>query len=85
MAGLKAWKLRDEWSHAGCHGHHWSFQDSALGFERRCGILAPGRFADIAILRSSGRYEDPSEAVLAPAMQIAATLRRGRVIAGTLP
>jgi aminodeoxyfutalosine deaminase len=57
----------------------------ALSFEHRCGRLAPGRFADLAILRPSGRYEDPSEAVLDPATQLAATFRRGRVIAGSLP
>jgi cytosine/adenosine deaminase-related metal-dependent hydrolase len=57
----------------------------ALGFERRCGILAPGRPADLAILRPSSRHADPSEAVLDPATQVAATLRRGRVIAGALP
>ena len=57
----------------------------ALSFERRCGILSPGRPADIAILRPVGRYIDPSEAVLDPATQVAATLRRDRVIAGALP
>jgi len=57
----------------------------ALSFERRCGMLAPGRFADLVILRPSSRHADPSEAVLDPAAQIAATLSRGRVIAGSLP
>ena len=57
----------------------------ALSFERRCGILSPGRFADLAILRPVSRYADPSEAVLDPATQVAVTLRRGRVIAGNLP
>jgi cytosine/adenosine deaminase-related metal-dependent hydrolase len=61
--------------------HHGAW---ALAFERRCGMLAPGRFADLAILRPSGRSEDPSEAAIDPATQIAATLRRGRVIAGSL-
>jgi cytosine/adenosine deaminase-related metal-dependent hydrolase len=56
----------------------------ALGFERRCGMLAPGRSADLAILRPSSRHADPSEAVLDPATQLAATFRRGRVIAGSL-
>jgi len=56
----------------------------ALAFERRCGILAPGRCADLAILRPSSRHADPSEAVLDPATRLAATLRRGRVIAGSL-
>jgi imidazolonepropionase-like amidohydrolase len=56
----------------------------ALAFERRCGMLAPGRFADLAILRSLSRHADPSEAVLDPATQLTATLRRGRVIAGNI-
>jgi aminodeoxyfutalosine deaminase len=56
----------------------------ALGFERSCGMLAPGRSADLTILRPSSRHADPSEAVLDPATQIAATFRRGRVIAGSL-
>ena len=56
----------------------------ALAFERRCGMLAPGRLADLAILRPSSRHADPSEAVLDPATELAATLRRGRVIAGTM-
>jgi cytosine/adenosine deaminase-related metal-dependent hydrolase len=47
-------------------------------------MLAPGRSADLAILRPSSRHADPSEAVLDPATQIAATFRRGRVIAGSI-
>jgi cytosine/adenosine deaminase-related metal-dependent hydrolase len=54
----------------------------ALGFERRCGILSPGRSADLAILLPAGRYEDPHEAAVDPTTQVAATFRRGRVIAG---
>jgi cytosine/adenosine deaminase-related metal-dependent hydrolase len=54
----------------------------ALGFERRCGILSPGRSADLAILLPAGRYEDPHEAAVDPATQVAATCRRGRFIAG---
>jgi len=57
----------------------------ALGFERRCGILSPGRSADLVILRPSGRYHDPYAAVLDPGTEVAATLRRGLVIAGNLP
>ncbi len=53
----------------------------ALAFERRCGILAPGRPADLAILRPAGKQADPCEAALDPATEVAATLRRGRVIA----
>ena len=57
----------------------------ALGFERRCGILSPGRSADLVILRPSGRYEDPHEAAVDPASQIAATFRRGvSFVAGTI-
>ena len=56
----------------------------ALSFERRCGILSPGRCADLAILRPCSPYADSSEAVLDPATHLAATLRRGRVIAGSL-
>ena len=56
----------------------------ALAFERRCGILSPGLFADLVILRPAGRYEDPHEAALDPATRIAATFRRGRVIAGSI-
>jgi len=56
----------------------------ALAFERRCGILASGRFADLAILRPSGPYRDPFSAAMDPAIQVAATLHRGRVIAGTV-
>ena len=56
----------------------------ALGFERRCGMLAPGRPADLAILRPVGQGRDPFAAALHPAAVVAATLRRGRVIAGRL-
>jgi len=55
----------------------------ALAFERRCGMLAPGRSADIVILRPSGPYRDPFAAAIDPSTQVAATLRRDRVIAGT--
>ncbi|MFM7291281.1 MAG: amidohydrolase family protein [Planctomycetia bacterium] len=57
----------------------------ALAFERRWGILAPGRPADLAILRPAGPQADPYEAALDPATEVAATLRRGRVIAGAGP
>lgn len=55
----------------------------AVGFERRCGILASGRVADLVVLRPGGRYGDPHEAAVDPATRIAATLRRGRVVAGS--
>jgi cytosine/adenosine deaminase-related metal-dependent hydrolase len=57
----------------------------ALGFERRCGVLSPGRSADLVILRPSGRHHDPHAAVLDPGTEVVTTLRRGRVIAGHLP
>ena len=56
----------------------------ALGFERCCGILAPGRPADLAILAPPSAAADPHEAILDPATRITATLRAGRVIAGAL-
>jgi hypothetical protein len=56
----------------------------ALGFERSCGILAPGRPADLAILGPSTTTTDPYEAILDPATRLTATLRAGRVIAGSL-
>ena len=56
----------------------------ALGFERSCGILAPGRPADLAILAPSNSAADPHEAILDPTTRITATLRAGRVIAGAL-
>jgi len=56
----------------------------ALGFERSCGILAPGRPADLAILVPTTACADPYEAILDPSMRIIATLRAGRTIAGSL-
>ena len=56
----------------------------ALGFERRSGILAPGRPADLVILRPAAVHRDPHDAVLDPSTRILATLRVGRSIAGTL-
>jgi cytosine/adenosine deaminase-related metal-dependent hydrolase len=55
----------------------------ALGFDRRAGQIAPGRPADLVILRpATGSHHDPVAAALDPATVVAATLRRGRVIAG---
>jgi len=55
----------------------------ALGFERHAGRLAHGRPADLAILRPPAiPLLDPCAAALDPATVVAATLRRGRVIAG---
>ena len=57
----------------------------ALGFERSCGILAPGRSADVAILSTETISSHPDDAILAPTTRITATLRGGRLIAGALP
>ena len=55
----------------------------ALGFEDRAGRIAPGRPADLAILRPTAAVPgDPWAAALAPTTSVAATLRRGQVIAG---
>ncbi|MCE9629864.1 MAG: amidohydrolase family protein [Planctomycetia bacterium] len=56
----------------------------ALGFERCSGMLAPGRPADLVILRPETRHRDPHDAVLDPATRVVATLRAGTVIAGGL-
>lgn len=55
----------------------------ALGFARQAGRLAPGRPADLVVLRpAAAPVRDPFTAALDPATAIAATLRRGRPIAG---
>jgi cytosine/adenosine deaminase-related metal-dependent hydrolase len=54
----------------------------ALGFERSCGVLAPGRPADLAILAAEARHACPLDAIMDPATRVAATLRGGRLIAG---
>jgi cytosine/adenosine deaminase-related metal-dependent hydrolase len=55
----------------------------ALGFEHRAGRLAPGRPADLVVLRpAAAPLRDPFAAALDPATAVAATLRRGRPIAG---
>lgn len=56
----------------------------ALGFERCSGMLAPGRPADLVILRPETRHRDPHDAVLDPATRVVATLRAGKIIAGAL-
>jgi cytosine/adenosine deaminase-related metal-dependent hydrolase len=56
----------------------------ALGFERSCGILAPGRPADLAILVPTTACTNPYESILDPSTRIIATLRVGRMIAGSL-
>ena len=53
--------------------------------ERCCGVLHPGRRADLVILRPTATaLRDPLEAVLDPTTRIETTLRSGRIIAGTL-
>jgi cytosine/adenosine deaminase-related metal-dependent hydrolase len=54
----------------------------ALGFERRCGRLAPGFAADIAVLVPGPPVSDPFDAALAADTRVIATLRGGRLIAG---
>lgn len=56
----------------------------ALGFERRAGVLAAGRPADLVILRPSHARSDPYEAVLDPTTRVVATLRAGRLVHGEL-
>jgi len=56
----------------------------ALGCEHRSGILAPGRPADLVVLRPAQTAHDPHEAALDPATKIVATLRSGRIIHGAL-
>jgi cytosine/adenosine deaminase-related metal-dependent hydrolase len=55
----------------------------ALGFDHRAGRLAPGRPADLVVFRpATAPLRDPFAAALDPATAVAATLRRGRLIAG---
>ncbi len=56
----------------------------ALGFERRAGILVPGRPSDLVVLRPPTGHRDPFEAALDPATRVVATLRSGRLIFGSL-
>jgi len=56
----------------------------ALGFEKVSGLLAAGRPADLAVLIPSTTRGDPFDAILDPATRVVATLRSGRVIAGSL-
>jgi cytosine/adenosine deaminase-related metal-dependent hydrolase len=57
----------------------------ALGFDRRCGRLAPGGSADLAVFRADAGRAEPHEAVLDPAAVHGATFRGGRLIAGAVP
>jgi cytosine/adenosine deaminase-related metal-dependent hydrolase len=56
----------------------------ALMLDRRCGLLAPGRPADLTILRPTSPHTDPFSAVLDPTTQVTTTLRSGRVIHGVV-
>lgn len=56
----------------------------ALMLEHRGGLLAPGRPADLVILRPTAPYTDPFTAILDPTTIIVATLRSGRVIHGEI-
>jgi aminodeoxyfutalosine deaminase len=56
----------------------------ALMLEHRCGLLAPGRPADLTILRPTSPPTDPFRAVLDPTTRITTTLRSGRVIHGAV-
>jgi cytosine/adenosine deaminase-related metal-dependent hydrolase len=56
----------------------------ALGRERRAGMLAPGRPADLVVLRPAQAIRDPYEAALDPSATIVATLRSGHLIHGAL-
>ena len=56
----------------------------ALMLEHRCGLLAPGRPADLTILRPTSPHPDPFSAVLDPTTQVTATLRSGHVIHGEI-
>jgi len=52
----------------------------ALMQEHRCGILAPGRPADLAILMPTANHPDPYQAALDPTTSVIATLRNGKAI-----
>jgi cytosine/adenosine deaminase-related metal-dependent hydrolase len=56
----------------------------ALALDRVAGRLAPGRPADLVVLRPATAHADPFTAALDPATTVAATLRAGRVVDGRL-
>jgi cytosine/adenosine deaminase-related metal-dependent hydrolase len=59
---------------------------TALGREGELGSLAPGKRADIAIVRlPDGATDDPYELLFDPKSQVETTIRRGAVISGYLP
>jgi len=50
----------------------------ALVLEHRCGLLAPGRPADLTILRPTAPHADPFTAALDPTTHVIATMRAGQ-------
>jgi 5-methylthioadenosine/S-adenosylhomocysteine deaminase len=56
----------------------------ALMLDHVAGRLAPGRPADLVVLRPATPWADPFTAALDPATTVAATLRAGRVISGVI-
>ena len=55
-----------------------------VAHESRAGSIAVGRPADLAVLRPSGPFSDPLDAILRSDTRVAATLRAGRVLHGQL-
>lgn len=55
----------------------------ALGFDDT-GVLAPGRRADLVVLRPATQTGPPEELALDPATRVVAVLRGGRLVAGAL-
>lgn len=62
--------------------HHGAW---ALGLERRCGAVAAGRVADLVLIRPPGPWTDPAAAILDPAADIAAVVRRGQGWTAAVP
>lgn len=56
----------------------------ALMLERTSGRITVGRPADLVVLRPAHGGDDPAAAALDPTTRVAATLRAGRIIAGSL-
>ena len=55
----------------------------ALGREKETGSLAPGKRADLAIVRLAGaRADDPYEQLFEPASQVEIVIHGGTVVAG---
>lgn len=56
----------------------------ALGLERTCGILAPGRPADVVVLQPEKKAGEPYSAIVDPSTIVRAVLRKGRLVSGSL-